>query len=177
LDDAALFECSKPVFEHYLGRIDHLLGKLDLTGQHGLTRSLQRDAFTAGEHFRTAQGFVLRTLFPLIGKPIPEIAESGTDLPALLHRGNAIRALIAPVRPDDFIGASNRIIEHRAGDAELEHSATDFLTLYAMPNFFFHLTSAYAILRQTGMMIGKGDFDGWHSYPAGFSFKPASEGT
>ncbi|WP_295961007.1 DUF1993 family protein [Rhodoferax sp.] len=39
-----------------------------------------------------------------------------------------------------------------------------FLSQYALPNFFFHLTSAYALLRQQGVPLGKADFDGWHQY-------------
>jgi len=41
---------------------------------------------------------------------------------------------------------------------------------YAMPNFFFHLCMAYALLRAQGVPLGKPDFDGWHRYAPGFSF-------
>jgi hypothetical protein len=40
----------------------------------------------------------------------------------------------------------------------------EFLYQYALPNFFFHLTAAYAILRHEGVALGKQDFDGWHAY-------------
>ncbi len=36
----------------------------------------------------------------------------------------------------------------------------DYLLLYALPNFYFHTTTAYAILRHNGLAIGKGDFIG-----------------
>ena len=44
-------------------------------------------------------------------------------------------------------------------------SGSDFLNLYRLPNFFFHMNMAYANLRAQGMEIGKADFDGLHGYP------------
>lgn len=70
----------------------------------------------------------------------------------------------------DFTGASERTVRHTAGEAELEQDAATFVTLFALPNFFFHLGMAFAILRHGGAVIGKADFDGQHVYPAGFRF-------
>ncbi len=42
--------------------------------------------------------------------------------------------------------------------------APDFLFQYALPNFFFHLATAYAILRGHGVPLGKADYDGLHKY-------------
>ena len=39
-----------------------------------------------------------------------------------------------------------------------------FLQQYALPNFFFHVTTAYAILRHLGVELGKADYDGFHVY-------------
>ena len=44
-------------------------------------------------------------------------------------------------------------------------SGSDFLHLYGLPNFFFHMNMAYANLRAQGMEIGKADYDGLHGYP------------
>jgi hypothetical protein len=38
------------------------------------------------------------------------------------------------------------------------------LQQYALPNFFFHLSMVYALLRQQGLPLSKADFDGWHVY-------------
>ena len=59
---------------------------------------------------------------------------------------------------------------HRAGFAYLDQSAADYLHQFAIPNLWFHLSMAYAILRQAGADVGKADFDGLHSYPTGFAF-------
>jgi uncharacterized protein len=44
--------------------------------------------------------------------------------------------------------------------------APEFLLQYGLPNFLFHVTTAYAILRAQGVPVGKGDFDGFHAYPS-----------
>jgi hypothetical protein len=44
------------------------------------------------------------------------------------------------------------------------------LHLFGMPNFLFHTSLAFAILRAQGVEIGKADFDGLHDYPPGFRF-------
>ncbi|NJM81512.1 MAG: DUF1993 domain-containing protein, partial [Tabrizicola sp.] len=83
------------------------------------------------------------------------------------------RALLGRVTPAEFEGAEKRILRHRAGFAEIEQSAADFLYLFGLPNFFFHLTMGYAALRAAGVPLGKADFDGFHQYPDGFSFEAA----
>jgi uncharacterized protein len=57
-------------------------------------------------------------------------------------------------------------VSEKAGQAVFERPALEFVTCYALPNFFFHLTTAYAILREAGCPVGKGDFDGFHRYGA-----------
>jgi len=64
---------------------------------------------------------------------------------------------------------AGRAIVSFAGDA-LPLAGGDYYLLYAVPNFFFHLTMVYAIARQAGVPIGKADFDGFHAYPPGFRF-------
>ncbi len=63
-----------------------------------------------------------------------------------------------------------RRLRTQAGDVWLELESADFLQLYALPNCFFHLGMAYALLCQAGVPLGKSDFDGWHRYREGFSF-------
>jgi hypothetical protein len=122
------------------------------------------DSFPAGQHFAIAAGFALRVACPLAGRPIPDLPE------ALGPRLAVARAMLGAMQPADFDGAEARLIRHTAGFAELEQTAPDFLHLYGLPNFLFHLTMGYAALRAAGVPLGKADFDGFHSYPADFRF-------
>lgn len=51
-----------------------------------------------------------------------------------------------------------------AGQATHAMPASEYLLHYALRNFFFHTTTAYAILQHVGVPVGKADFDGYHVY-------------
>ena len=163
-----LYAASVPVFRHYLARADALVAKVE--DEAILAERLAPDMFTAAEQFATAAGFALRTSYPLAGLEVPGFADLGRDNVGLHARIAFADEKLAHLTPDAFAEADSRRIRHRAGFAELDQSASDFLHLFGMPNFLFHLSMAFAILRQNGIEIGKADFDGQHDYPQGFRF-------
>ena len=150
-----LYAASVPVFLHYLPQIAALSGKGDLTARLG-------DGFTVGQNLTTAVGFSLRACCPLAGLKIAALPDGISEQVAFAT------ATLQSLNPVDF--DPTRRITHHAGFADLVQSAHDYLHLFALPNFFFHLTMAYAALRATGADIGKADFDGLHTYPPGFRF-------
>jgi uncharacterized protein len=155
-----MYHASVPVFRHYLSRVSDIVA---VAGPDALDARIN-DSFPARQQFATAAGFSLRITCPLAGREVP-------DLPQGLGPRLAVaRALLGSMTPADFEGAEARVIRHRAGFADLEQSGAEFLHLYGMPNFFFHLTMGYAALRATGVPLGKADFDGFHFYPADFHF-------
>lgn len=155
-----MYQASVPVFRHYLSRVSDIVA---VAGPDALDAQIA-DSFPARQQFATAAGFSLRIACPLAGREVP-------DLPQGLGPRLAVaRALLGSMTPADFEGAETRVIRHKAGFAELEQSGAEFLHLYGLPNFFFHLTMGYAALRAAGVPLGKADFDGFHSYPAGFHF-------
>lgn len=158
----SLYAASVPVFLHYLGQMRGMLAQGDLTAQIA-------NSFPAGQQFATAIGFSLRATYPLVGRTVPTLQGSLT-VAGLRARIGVADAALRALSPEDFVGAEARIIRHQAGQAMLEQTGADYLHLYAMPNFFFHLTMGYAALRAGGANLGKADFDGFHAYPAGFRF-------
>jgi uncharacterized protein len=175
MDDAALFEASVPVLRRYLDRLRALIELAKTAPRPLLSEQLVSDGFCAGQHAASAQGFALRAVFPVLGRPIPDLPSTGFQAPALLERHACVLGSLATIEPLDFEGASRRMVAHKAGFADLQQSSSEFLTHYALPNFFFHLAMVYAILRENGLVIGKADFDGWHQYPQGFSFGPSED--
>ena len=170
MDDAALFEATVPVLRHYTERVETWLAGLPDGAGTALDRALAPHAFTAAEHLDTALGFAARTLAPLLGRPAQDDAEPATDREALLRRAREVRVSLESLTAADFDGAAARTVRHVAGEAELEQTAVAYATLFALPNFLFHLTTAFAVLRLAGLDLGKADFDGQHAYAAGFRF-------
>jgi hypothetical protein len=62
--------------------------------------------------------------------------------------------------PGDIDGSEERDITITAGSRELRFKGQQYLVSFVLPNFYFHATAAYAILRHCGLPIGKRDFLG-----------------
>lgn len=155
-----MYQASVPVFRHYLSRISDIVA---VAGPDALDAQIA-DSFPARQQFATAAGFALRAACPLAGREVP-------DLPQGLGPRLAVaRAMLGAMTPAEFEGAETRVIRHQAGFAVLEQTGVDFLHLFGLPNFFFHMTMGYAALRAAGVPLGKADFDGFHAYPADFRF-------
>jgi hypothetical protein len=72
---------------------------------------------------------------------------------------------------DDFNGYDDRkLIVDKAGFNDISLPQSQFILSYIIPNFMFHMSMVYAIARKNGVDLSKGDFDGLHRYPTGFSF-------
>jgi uncharacterized protein len=152
-----VYQASVPVFRHYLSRVSDMVAVAGSDAQIA-------DSFPARQQFATAAGFALRVACPLAGREVPDLPQ------ALGPRLAVARAMLGAMTPVEFEGAETRVVRHHAGFAVLEQTGAEFLHLYGLPNFFFHLTMGYAALRAAGVTLGKADFDGFHSYPADFRF-------
>lgn len=103
-----------------------------------------------------AKGCVSR----LAGQPVPSWPDDETTFDELRARLNKTLDLLATVKPADLDGSDTRpvTLKLRSGDVTL--SGEDYIVQRALPNFFFHVTTAYAILRHNGVPVGKSDFLG-----------------
>ena len=79
---------------------------------------------------------------------------------ASARRIAAARAYLASFQPDDFVLAADRAITFKAGPSDMILPGAEFLSFYALPQFYFHLTTAYDILRMQGVELGKRDYMG-----------------
>ncbi|WP_158080909.1 DUF1993 family protein [Pelomonas sp. KK5] len=167
----ALHDASVPVFLRYL---DRLRGLVDTAGafaeQHArpmadlLAARLAPDMLPFETQVVIAANFALRACFPLAGLAIPPYGEFPSSSDGLRRRIDRVASLLKTLEPQRFEGAESRVIESRAGDALVALKGPEFLLQYALPNFFFHLTAAYAVLRSQGVPLGKESYDGFHCY-------------
>lgn len=166
-----------PVFIYYLHQLDKLLWKIEQFEQGDsdiLHARLSVDMLPLINQVRTTANFALRACCPLYGQD-PVTFENKTDSFAGLHQQIA-RTLehLTLLNASSSLPQIGLPIQDKAGFNPLNLPAEEFLTCYAQPNFFFHLGMVYAIARQQGVPLSKGDFDGYHHYPDGFSFENAN---
>ena len=96
----------------------------------------------------------------LAGVDVPSFADTETTVADLKDRIAKTMAFIQTIPAEAFGDAEGRTINVKAGPRELTFPAMQYYQGYALPNFFFHLTTAYAILRANGVEVGKVDFLG-----------------
>ena len=96
----------------------------------------------------------------LAGAEVPSFADSETTVADLKARIAKTVDFIATIPESAFATAEGRTINVKAGPRDLTFPAMKYYQGYALPNFFFHLTTAYAILRANGVEVGKVDFLG-----------------
>lgn len=177
----SLYSVSAPVLSHYLKHLHKMLGVADgfandgdIPASHILTARLAEGMFPFAQQVSTACGFVYRTCCPLLNIDAPPLAGGENSFKQLQERVDATLRFLASIRDQELPKNMPQAISTTAGFSELSFSAEDYVHRYAMPNFFFHLTMAYAILRAQGVPLGKGDFDGYHAYATGFRFHDPS---
>jgi hypothetical protein len=169
----ALYDASIPVFLRYLNRLDGLLDAAeshamghDIDVSNLLQASIAPDMLPFETQVLIATNFALRACFPLAGKPIPPYGEFPATAQGLHLRITYVVRLLKTLHAAEFEGRETAVLESKAGNALVSLRAPVFLLQYALPNFIFHITTAYAILRGLGVAVGKEHFDGFHSYEA-----------
>ncbi|HEY5800040.1 MAG TPA: DUF1993 domain-containing protein [Burkholderiaceae bacterium] len=156
----ALYATSVPVLQRYLARLTALVDRAG--GADLLAARLAPDMLPFATQAEIAANFALRAAYPLAGLPVPDYGAFAATADGLRQRIARVQTLLAQLDPSRFDAA--RTVSDQAGKALVTLQADRFLHEYALPNFFFHLTTAYAILRAAGLALGKQDYDGWHDY-------------
>lgn len=96
----------------------------------------------------------------LAGVEIPSYADTETTIPELQARIAKTLAYVQSFKPEQFDGAEDRDVTMKIGGGEMKFKGSQYLFHFFFPNFYFHATTAYDILRHCGVTIGKRDFIG-----------------
>lgn len=96
----------------------------------------------------------------LTGQAWPRTDDAETSLAELKETVALSIAFIEGVEAAAFEGAEGRRVELRFPGVELDFTGAGYLTSFALPNFYFHVSMAYAILRHLGLPLGKRDYLG-----------------
>ncbi len=96
----------------------------------------------------------------LAGQDPPKWADDEANFADLHARVAKTIAHLKSFKPAQFDGAETRAIELKFPNATFNFTGKDYFLKFVVPNFYFHYTTAYAILRHNGVQIGKADFIG-----------------
>jgi uncharacterized protein len=96
----------------------------------------------------------------LLGIDPPKHDDVETTLPELKARVQAVIDYINSFKPEQFEGSDTRIVTLKVQGNDMQMPGQAFLLGFALPNFYFHTTMTYALLRQNGVELGKRDFLG-----------------
>ena len=161
-----LYQASIPVFTRGLGILSTLIdkGASHASGSKVDPGSLVEgrlapDMLTFAGQVQRASDTAKFAAARLTGTSAPSFPDDETTFEQLRQRCARTIAYLEAVRPDAFEGSETRSISF-GGEPKWTLEGTPYLLSFALPNFFFHLTTAYDILRHLGVTVGKRDYLG-----------------
>ncbi|MEH6773440.1 MAG: DUF1993 domain-containing protein [Cereibacter changlensis] len=104
--------------------------------------------------------FAARASARLAGAEMPSFPDTETSFAQLIARIRTATDYIESFDAGQFEGAESRSITMKQRGGEVTMTGLDYLTGFALPNFYFHTATAYDILRHNGLEIGKMDYVG-----------------
>lgn len=104
----------------------------------------------------TAKGAVGR----LSDLAMPKFPDDEATFSDLKDRIAKTVSFLESVKPGDLENSGARMVNLTAGKLSIDFDGDTYVTQFALPNFYFHVTTAYAILRNRGVRVGKMDFIG-----------------
>jgi hypothetical protein len=163
----SMYQASVPRFVNILGNLSAILDKAQA---HADAKKLDPVALTSYRLFPdmlpmtkqvqiacdAAKGAAAR----LAGIEIPPFEDKETTLADLKARIAKTLAFLQTVTPAQIDGSEDKIIVIKRGDKETRYSGMQYLLGHALPNFYFHVTTTYNILRHNGVELGKRDYLG-----------------
>jgi hypothetical protein len=160
-----MYDIAVPSFRQHLEALDALLDKAvayaeakKIDPETLLAARLYPDMYTFKKQVQSACDFAKLSVGRLAGLTPPVHDDSEKTFADLKKRISETMAVLDLAKPESMEAAVDREIKIKAGPRELTFSGRDYLLHFALPNFYFHCTTAYGILRHNGLEIGKRDF-------------------
>jgi hypothetical protein len=160
-----MHEIAVPSFTKHLEALDAILDKAvayceakKIDPDALLTARLYPDMYPFKKQVQSACDFAKLSVGRLAGLTPPVHNDTEKTFAELKTRIAETMAVLTEAGPEPMEAAADREITIKAGPRELKFSGREYLLHFALPNFYFHCTTAYDILRHNGLDIGKRDF-------------------
>lgn len=162
-----MYQASIPGFLRMLGNLSAILDKAAAHAEAKkidpavfINARLAPDMFPLSRQVQIATDMVKGCAARLAGIEVPRYEDNETSFADLQARIAKTIAFIQSVSASQIDGSEDRQITLKFGSRELSFLGQAYLLDFVLPNFHFHLTTTYAILRHNGMEIGKMDYVG-----------------
>jgi hypothetical protein len=162
-----MYQASVPVF---VKGLTNLKGILEKAAAHALAHKIDDTVFVTARLYpnmlplskqvQIASDFARGTTARLAGSEPPSMEDNEKTLADLIARVQKTIDFVKPFTAAQIDGSEGREITRPVRGQPKTFTGINYLVLYAMPNFYFHTATAYAILRHNGVEIGKSDFLG-----------------
>ena len=162
-----MYAASVPVFTRFLTALSGVLTKAEnhveaqgIKPEALLGFRLYPDMLPFTRQVQLTTDFATRGADRLTGREVRSFPDTETDFAGLRARLAGAADYLAGFTPAEFEGAETREVVLTLRSGEMRMPGAQFLEAYAKPQFFFHMTTAYDILRHNGVVLGKRDFMG-----------------
>lgn len=156
---------SAPIFVRNLNNLASMLSKAEQQAKTKgydpavlLNQRLAPDMFPLTKQIQIACDHAKGCVARLAGEPPEVMEDTETTFAELQARIKKVLGIVQSYKPEQLDGSETREITIKIPNSEFKFSGLDYLNHWAMPNFYFHATMAYAILRHNGIDLGKRDF-------------------
>ncbi len=165
---ASLYDAAFPLYLRMLRNLDAILDKAiafaDEKGvdvQELVDTRLATDMHSLVGQIQLASDAAKGGAARLAGVESPGFPDTETTMADLKARLAKTIAFVETITPKQVEGDEDRIIEVKLPNRTMTFTARDFVFDFSLPNFLFHITTAYGILRHGGVPIGKMDYLNW----------------
>jgi uncharacterized protein len=162
-----MYDVSVPVFSERLRGLALVLTKAEANAterkidlQVFLVARLAPDMLNLIQQVQMATDFAKGASSRIAGREVPRYEDNEANFAELHARITKTRDYLATFKPAEFEGAEERTVTLKVGGKDVEIKGQKYLLDVAMPNFYFHVTTAYDILRHNGVPLSKGNFLG-----------------
>jgi hypothetical protein len=163
----SMYDASIPPLKRALNNLSHILKKGEEYAdakkiEHSvlLNARLFADMYPLTRQVQIATDMSKGAAARLAGLPVPSYEDNETTFAELQARIAKTLAFIDTVTPAQLEGAETREVTIVVGKASLKFNGQAYLQAWVFPNVYFHITTAYNILRHNGTELGKADFLG-----------------
>ncbi len=163
----SMYQASVPVLKRMLNNLSDILEKGAAHAEAKkidpavlIASRLYPDMFALARQIQTATDTAKGCAARLAGKEIPKYEDNEATFPELAARIRKTVAFLDTFKPEQIDGMEDKSITLKLRGGDLSFTGMSYLLHFALPNFYFHVTTAYDILRHNGVEVGKMDFLG-----------------